>query len=63
MALHIYQFRGGVIQSPRHGLSTYQDFNDKMKSPKEIIDAADKYGVVNLKLEVEACFVEGTTSR
>jgi hypothetical protein len=28
---------------------------------KEIIDAADKYGVVNLKLEAEACFVEGTT--
>ena len=28
---------------------------------KEIIDAADKYGVVNLKLEAEASFVEGTT--
>ena len=27
---------------------------------KEIIDAADKYGVVNLKLEADACFVEGT---
>jgi hypothetical protein len=27
---------------------------------KEIIDAADKYGVVNLKLETEASFVKGT---
>jgi hypothetical protein len=35
---------------------------DNMKShDKEIIDAADKYGVVNLKLEAEACLVEGTT--
>jgi hypothetical protein len=33
-----------------------------MKShAKEVIDAADKYGVVNLKLEAEASFVEGTT--
>jgi hypothetical protein len=36
--------------------------DDDMKShAKEIIDAADKYGVVNLKLEAEACLVEGTT--
>mmetsp|Transcript_13569 Transcript_13569/g.29503 ORF Transcript_13569/g.29503 Transcript_13569/m.29503 type:complete len:408 (+) Transcript_13569:38-1261(+) len=28
---------------------------------KEIIDAADKYGVANLKLEAEACFVSSTT--
>jgi hypothetical protein len=35
--------------------------NDDMKShAKEIIDSADKYGVVNLKLEAE-CFMEGTT--
>jgi speckle-type POZ protein len=35
---------------------------DDMKShAKEMIDAADKYGVVNLKLEAEACLVEGTT--
>jgi hypothetical protein len=35
---------------------------DDMKShAKEIIDAADKYGVVNLKLEAEASFVVGTT--
>jgi hypothetical protein len=36
--------------------------DDDMKShAKEIIDAADKYGVVNLKLEAEACLVEATT--
>jgi hypothetical protein len=36
--------------------------DDDMKShAKGIIDAADKYGVVNLKLEAEACFVKGTT--
>ena len=36
--------------------------DDDMKShAREIIDAADKYGVVNLKLEAEICFVEGTT--
>jgi hypothetical protein len=36
--------------------------DDDMKShAKEIIDAADKYGVVNLKLEAEASLVEGTT--
>ena len=36
--------------------------DDDMKShAREIIDAADKYGVVNLKLEAEVCFVEGTT--
>jgi hypothetical protein len=28
---------------------------------RDVIDAADKYGVVNLKLEAEASLVEGTT--
>jgi len=28
---------------------------------KEIIDAADKYGVVNLKLEAEACYASSIT--
>jgi hypothetical protein len=32
-----------------------------MKSQtKEIIDAANKFGVVNLKLDAEACFVKDT---
>jgi hypothetical protein len=36
--------------------------DDDMKShAKEILDAADKYGVVNLKLEAEASFVVGAT--
>jgi hypothetical protein len=36
--------------------------DDDMKShAKEIIDAADRYGVSTLKLEAEACLVEGTT--
>jgi hypothetical protein len=36
--------------------------DDDMKShAKGIIEAADKYGVVNLKLEAEACLVEATT--
>jgi hypothetical protein len=36
--------------------------DDDMKShTREIIDAADKYGVVNLKLEAEAYFVKTTT--
>jgi hypothetical protein len=36
--------------------------DDDMKShAREIIDAADKYGVINLKLEAEASLVEGTT--
>ena len=36
--------------------------DDDMKShAKEIIDSADKYGVVNLKLMAEAHFVKGTT--
>jgi hypothetical protein len=36
--------------------------NDDMKSQaREIIYAADKYGVVNLKLEAEACFVGAMT--
>ena len=36
--------------------------NDDMKShAKEIIDAADKYRVVDLKLAAEACLVKRTT--
>ena len=36
--------------------------DDDMKShAKEIIDAADRYGVATLKLEAEACLVEDTT--
>jgi hypothetical protein len=36
--------------------------DDDMKShAKEIVNAADKFGVVNLKLEAEAFFVEATT--
>jgi hypothetical protein len=36
--------------------------DDDMKShAKEIIDAADRYGVATLKLEAEACLMEGTT--
>ena len=36
--------------------------DDEMKlHAKEIIDAADKYGVVNLKLEAEVHYVEATT--
>ena len=35
--------------------------NDDMKShAKELVDAADRFGVTSLKLEAEACFVEGT---
>ena len=35
--------------------------DDMVLHARDIIDAADKYGVVNLKLEAEACFVECTT--
>ena len=36
--------------------------DDEMKSrAKEIINAANRYGVATLKLEAEACLVEGTT--
>ena len=39
-----------------------KELDDDMKSyAREIIDAADKYGVVNLKLEAEASLVEATT--
>ena len=31
------------------------------QNAKEIIDACDKYGVVHLKLEAEACYVNSTT--
>ena len=35
---------------------------DELKTnAKEIIDAADKYGVVHLKLDAEACYVKSTT--
>jgi hypothetical protein len=36
--------------------------DDDMKShAKEIIDAADRFGVSSLKMEAEACFVDGAT--
>ena len=35
--------------------------NDMNSNAKEIIDAADKYGIVTLKLEAEAAFVTSTT--
>jgi hypothetical protein len=35
--------------------------DDMVLHARDIIDAADKYGVVNLKLGAEACFVECTT--
>jgi hypothetical protein len=36
--------------------------NDEMKAhAKEIVNAANRYGVATLKLEAEACLVEGTT--
>jgi len=35
--------------------------NDMVLHARDIIDAADKYGVVNLKLEAEASFVVGAT--
>ena len=31
------------------------------ENAKEIIDAADRYGVISLKLEAEACYVKSTT--
>ena len=34
---------------------------DLKENAKEIIDACDKYGVVHLKLEAEACYVNSTT--
>ena len=34
---------------------------DLKENAKEIIDACDKYGVVGLKLEAEACYVRTTT--
>ena len=36
--------------------------DDELKAnARDIIDAADRYGVVHLKLEAEACFVQSTT--
>jgi len=35
--------------------------NDMVLHARDIIDAADKYGVINLKLEAEASFVVGAT--
>mmetsp|Transcript_26677 Transcript_26677/g.49043 ORF Transcript_26677/g.49043 Transcript_26677/m.49043 type:complete len:404 (-) Transcript_26677:70-1281(-) len=35
--------------------------DDLKANGKELIDAADKYGIGNLKLEAEACFVNSTT--
>lgn len=34
--------------------------DDLKPNAKEIIDASDKYGIVHLKLEAEACYVEST---
>mmetsp|Transcript_8077 Transcript_8077/g.18229 ORF Transcript_8077/g.18229 Transcript_8077/m.18229 type:complete len:122 (+) Transcript_8077:825-1190(+) len=34
---------------------------DLKANAKEIINAADKYGVINLKLEAEACYARSTT--
>ena len=33
---------------------------DLSNNAKDIINACDKYGVVNLKLEAEACYVKST---
>jgi len=35
--------------------------DDLQANAKELIDAADKFGIVTLKLEAEACYVESTT--
>lgn len=35
--------------------------DDLKVNTKDIIDACDKYGIVQLKLEAEACYVESTT--
>jgi len=45
----IYYTYGGKLSS--------KDLKD---NAKDIIDACDKYGVVNLKLEAEACYVKST---
>ena len=49
----------GLLLSYIYGVKISDD--DMKSHAKEVIDAADKYGVVNLKLEAEASFVEGTT--
>jgi hypothetical protein len=49
----------GFLLSYIYGVKISDD--DMNSHAKEVVDAADKYGVVNLKLEAEACFVEGTT--
>ncbi|KAL7547307.1 hypothetical protein ACHAWF_010627 [Thalassiosira exigua] len=46
----LYYIYGGII--PEDELKT---------NAKEIIDAADKYGVVNLKLKAEACYAQTIT--
>ena len=35
--------------------------NDLMSNAQDLIDAADKFGIVNLKLKAEACYVKSTT--
>jgi hypothetical protein len=35
-------------------------YGDKGANPKDILDAADRYGVVDLKLQAEACLVDTT---
>ena len=34
--------------------------NDLMSNAQDLIDAADKFGIVNLKLKAEACYVKST---
>mmetsp|Transcript_25452 Transcript_25452/g.46035 ORF Transcript_25452/g.46035 Transcript_25452/m.46035 type:complete len:152 (-) Transcript_25452:108-563(-) len=44
-----YIYGGGIFE------------NDMKENAKDIIEACDKYGVVNLKLEAEACYAKHTT--
>jgi len=46
----LYYIYGGKISADELKVNT-----------KDIIDACDKYGIVHLKLEAEACYVESTT--
>ena len=34
---------------------------DLMSNAQDLIDAANKFGIVNLKLKAEACYVKSTT--
>lgn len=60
--IHISDVSAGMfylLHKYMYGHSIFDHF-PKHRS-KEIIDAADKYGIVNLKLEAEVVFVETTT--